>query len=182
MVDTIKTTAALLGDLAGGAPSSITAQTMRNAVVTLLGDFTGISHYAASPADFAIADSTLTKFTQFGFEQPAPPTAGASVPDAVGDTVTIGTDGTFLVEMSASFGADAEDYSWSVFLNGSELSPLAIKSRATTAGQSDVVTCAAAAPVALVAGDYLELFAVAHGSGAKTAKVHNAHLSVLRIG
>ncbi len=100
MADTIRTRAALLALLADNSSGLITAQTIRDALVSLFGVYGGI--YVEDGAAAQAVTTTPALLTGFA----ANGLFAGTVPDHAADTITLPNAGIYAVQFDASFGGD----------------------------------------------------------------------------
>lgn len=171
MADTERSKAALLTLLASNAQGAITAQELRDLLVSVLGGYASIHVIdGAAPQAVSATPSKLACFAANG------PSAGAT-PDHTADQITVGVSGDYWVEFSASFNGDAESYVARLRKNAVAEGTLACESKLAA---SDKQHFHFAGVVALLQGDVLTVYAEAGGAANLTVK--HATLAVKRIG
>lgn len=171
MSDTERSKSALLTLLATNTQGAITAQELRDLLVSVLGGYAAISVIDGAAAQAVSATpSKLSCFAANG------PSAGAT-PDHTADQITVGVSGDYWVEFSATIGGDAETYEFRLRKNGVAEGSLAC---AAKLGATDTQHTGFAGVVTLVQGDVLTIYAAAGGAANLTVK--HAALAVKRIG
>lgn len=171
MADTERATATLLSLLADNAAGEISAQDLRDALVSCLGGYASI--YVIDGAAAQAVSATPTKLTAFAADGPY---LGAT-PAHASDQITIGVTGVYRVDFAATISGDAATYTFRLRKNGSAEGTLAA---AATLAASATGAAAFSGLVSLTANDVLTVYAAA--GGAANLTVSHACLSVKRIG
>lgn len=171
MADTERSKATLLGLLASNATGAITAQELRDLLVSVLGGYARI--YVIDGATPQAVSATPTKIVCFAANGPS---AGAT-PDHANDQITIGTTADYWVEFTASCSGDAQTYIARLRKNGSAEGTLAAEAKLDASGRA---TLHFAGPVTLAQNDILTVYVEAGGAANLTVK--HGTLAVRRIG
>lgn len=98
MADTIRTRSAILALLADNTSRDISPQDLRDAIVSMHGVYGGLYVQDGSTAQAGV-DTTPAKMTGWAGNM----TAAGTTPDHTDDSITVGTDGVYLVLCQISF-------------------------------------------------------------------------------
>lgn len=171
MADTERSKATLLANFPTNAAGAITAQELRDFVVSALGGYARI--YVIDGAAAQAVSATPTKLSCFAANGPS---AGAT-PDHTADQITVAVSADYWVEFTASCSGDAQTYIARLRKNGNAEGTLAAEAKLDASGRA---TLHFAGPVTLAQNDILTVYVEAGGAANITVK--HASLSVRRIG
>jgi hypothetical protein len=179
MADSERTTAALQALFADNHAGAISAQDLRDFLVTALGGYAMI--YVADGSTAQTVTDTAAKLTAFAANGPS---LGAT-PAHASDQITIGTTGVYWVEFSADVVSDAEvaaEHTFALYANGAAAGGL--KSDCPAVDSTRHVGFAG--PVSLSAGDIITVYvgyrAGLGGPASVDVTTAQARLAVKRIG
>lgn len=175
MADTARSLATLQTYFANNTGGAITAQRLRDFLVSALGEY-GEIYTSAASANFNYA-TTGTKFT--GFDSAGLYAGNVSVSHA-DDKITVGTDGDYLVEFECSlYSSDvAQNVVVSVKKNGG--TSLACNATVYVPSTAVPIRARASRIVTLAAGDYVEGYFGTAGSNTNM-DITDAILRVRRV-
>lgn len=175
MVDTIRSLADLLALLADNSSGDISAQDVRDVVVSLHGVYGEM--YVTGGASAQSLDTTPAQLTGFA----ANGNSSGTTPDHTNDQITVGTDGVYLVHgQFSAIGETGTTYELELRSNGSLVPGIRCKFTASmTVG--DHVSASFIGLVTLAADDVLSVYGESDDAGGANLTLVEAQLVVHRV-
>jgi hypothetical protein len=175
MSDTIRTRAALLALLADNVAGDISAQDMRDLLVSLHGVYGML--YVASGASAQSLTTTPAKLTGFAANGPS----AGTTPAHGSDQITVGTDGVYLIMGQFScIGETGATYRLALRVGGVEAPEIATKFTASmTVG--DHVSASFVGLVSLSGSDVLTVYGESDDAGGADLTPVEAQVMVKRV-
>lgn len=175
MADTVRSRTALLALLADNVSGDISAQDMRDVLVSLHGVYGQI--YTAAGATAQSLDTTAAKLTGFA----ANGSSAGTTPDHSNDRITVGTDGIYLVHgQFSAIGETGTTYILQLRNNAAAVDQAKAKFTASmTVG--DVASISFIGLVSLSANDMLTVYGESDDAGGADLTLVEAQLTVHRL-
>jgi hypothetical protein len=175
MPDTPRTLAALQALFADNITGDISAQALRDFLVSALEEYGEIYVHDGAVAQAGVIGPVLmTGFATNGVS------GGAVVPDVANDRITIGTAGRYLVigQFSTS-GSAGTNWQFHARLDGVEQPAAATANRTT--GATPLSSCCFAAVLDVTAGQQLTVYVESDSGGGASFTIVHGQLSVKRV-
>lgn len=177
MVDTVRTTAALLALFADNTTGDISAQDLRDMIVSVHGVYGGM--YFSDNSSTDSFSSTFAVVTRFDTAMPAD--SGTTIDVVTDNDIVVGVDGDYLIHASASMKdpSVASIFEFAVHVDGSEETTIKWQDYADSAADN-AETGGGSGIVSLTSGQAIDL-RVKVTSGTPTATIVHGRLLVLKV-
>ena len=179
MADTPRTLSALQTILADNISADISAQDIRDFLVSVLGGYGAISTVDSASSQGSLSDVTPTLLTAFTANGVA---ASDVTPDHTSDDITVGVAGDYAVTLSASFaGSNLTNYILQFAVDGTPVAAYKMQRKIGTG--ADIGHGSLTAILTLAAGEAVSVYvSIVETPAAQTINIKHATLCLRRVG